>query len=116
MQITSKSSNLNYLGEQAHKTTNAISHEFHSFLNDVEDLFKATTSLSGDDLVKAKAKLGARIESAKVSAEELSGTLVKQARKTAAITNHYAHEKPWTAIGAGVAVSFLIGFLLARRG
>ncbi len=115
MQTTSNSSNTNYLDAKAHKTSSSISNEFHSFLNDVEDLFKATTSLTGEDLAKAKAKLGARIESAKESIEDISGTIVQQARKTAAVSNHYVHEQPWTAIGAGAVVSFALGYLLARR-
>jgi ElaB/YqjD/DUF883 family membrane-anchored ribosome-binding protein len=112
----SNSSKVDYLDSKARKASSSISNEFHSFLNDVEELFKATTSLTGEDLARAKAKLSARIDAAKESVEELSGTIVHQARKTAAVTNHYVHEQPWTVIGAGAAVSFLLGFLLARRG
>lgn len=92
-----------------------ISKEFKSFLSDIENLFKETTSLTGDDLVKAKAKLNQRIEVAKESIGATSGSLAQQARKTAEVTNHYVHEQPWTVIGAGAAISFLLGFLLARR-
>ena len=89
--------------------------EFKSFLNDVEDLFQSTTTLTGEDLAKAKIQLKQRINTAKESIGEASDNIFKQARKTAAITNHYVHEQPWTVIGTGVALSFLLGFVLARR-
>lgn len=92
-----------------------LSKEFKSFLSDIESLVKETSSLTGDDLVKAKAKLNQRIEAAKEQVGEVGNSLVQQAKKTAAITNNYVHEQPWAVIGAGATVGFLLGFLLARR-
>jgi ElaB/YqjD/DUF883 family membrane-anchored ribosome-binding protein len=91
------------------------SSEFHNFFADIEDLIKATTSLTGEDLVQATAKLSERVAEAKESVEEMSVEIANQARKTAAGTNDYVHKQPWEAIGAGAAVAFLLGFVLARR-
>jgi ElaB/YqjD/DUF883 family membrane-anchored ribosome-binding protein len=120
MQINSTSNNptnnpMNNLDGHARKAGCGITGEFQSFLSDVEDLFKATTSLTGEDLARAKAKLSARIEAAKESVEDMSASVTQQARRTATMTNNYVHEQPWTVIGAGAAVSFLLGYLLARR-
>ena len=115
MPMTYTSNDLNSFNENTQKTASAISNEFHNFLQDVEDLFKSTTSMTSDDLAKVKAKLNTRIEAAKEVVGDVSDDLAYKARRTAAITNHYVHEQPWTVIGAGAAVSFLIGFLLARR-
>jgi len=93
-----------------------VSREFHNFIADIEDLIKATTSLTGEDLARAKAKLSERVAAAKESVEEMGGAVAQQARKTAADTNDYVHEQPWQAIGAAAAVAFLLGFVLARRG
>lgn len=93
-----------------------VSREFHNFLADIEDLIKATTSLTGEDLARATAKLSERVAAAKESVEEMGGEISHQARKTAADTNDYVHKQPWEAIGAGAAVAFLLGFVLARRG
>ena len=101
--------------QDMHRASKDISSEFKNFLNDVEDLFKQTTSLSGEDLAKAKAKFNERLESAKESINETSETLAEQARKTASVANKYVQEKPWTAVGAGVAISFLVGYLLASN-
>ena len=92
-----------------------VSREFHNFLADIEDLVKATTSLTGEDLAAAKAKLNARIEAARESVAEISGTITQRVRKGAKITNSYVHDQPWQAIGVGAAVGMLLGYVLGRR-
>lgn len=115
MQITPNSSASNANSKDASEVTSGVAREFHSFVADIEDLIKATTSLTGDELNRAKAKLNQRIASAKTSVEDMSETIVNRARKTAESTNTYVHEQPWNAIGASAAVGLLVGYLLARR-
>lgn len=110
-----KKAELNSSKKQAKEASVDVLKEFKSFLYDVEDIFQSTASLTGDDLNKAKVQLKQRISSAKETIGEASDSVLKQARKTAAITNNYVHEQPWTVVGAGVALSFVVGFLLARR-
>jgi len=98
-----------------HKASSIVANEFHNFITDVENLFKSTTSLSGQDLINAKEKLYERIDSAKVSIEHVSESISRQTRKAAEITNNYAHEKPWAVIGASMGISFLAGFLISKR-
>ncbi len=97
-----------------HVASNASS-EFHNFIADIEDLVKETTTLTGEDLNRAKARLSARFAEAKDSVAEMSGEIAKRVRSGAAATDQYVHEQPWKAIGAGAAVGLLIGFALARR-
>jgi ElaB/YqjD/DUF883 family membrane-anchored ribosome-binding protein len=92
-----------------------LSREFHNFVADIDDLLKATSLLTGQELAVAKAKLTARVALARQSVEDVSDAIVEQARKSAAITNDYVHEQPWKAIGAGAAIGFLLGVVLARR-
>ena len=47
--------------------------------------------------------------------EAMGQVIDSQARKTASLTNGYVHEQPWSAIGVGVSVGVLLGFLLAKR-
>lgn len=89
--------------------------EFHNFLADIEDLITTMTSLTGEDLARAKAKLSERVATAKKSVEEMGGEIAHQARRSATVTNNYVHENPWQAIGIGAAVGLLLGFILARR-
>ncbi|EIK44552.1 protein of unknown function DUF883 ElaB [Cellvibrio sp. BR] len=95
--------------------SSGIAHEFQSFVADIEDLIKATTNLTGEDLQRAKDKVNQRITAAKDAATEMGETVMNRARKTAETTNTYVHEQPWNAIGASAAVGLLLGYLLARR-
>jgi ElaB/YqjD/DUF883 family membrane-anchored ribosome-binding protein len=109
------SKNAKALDDQVSKVSGSISNEFRRFVGDVEDLFKETTLLTGEDLMKATQKLTARIESAKEAAGEMGDDIVERARKTATQTNQYVHDHTWATLGAGVAASFLIGYLFSRR-
>lgn len=88
--------------------------EFRNFISDVEDLVKASTSMTGDDLVRAKAALSARVHKAKQSMEKMGDDMAEQARHTAKVTNTYVHEHPWQSIGIGAALGLLIGVIFAR--
>lgn len=96
-------------------STSNITHEFKSFIADVEDLVKATSNLKGDELHEAKAKIQQRISMAKDSMEEVSDNLIKRTRQAADTANHYVHEQPWGVIGASAAIGLLMGYLVARR-
>jgi ElaB/YqjD/DUF883 family membrane-anchored ribosome-binding protein len=117
MQLSKNSSGANskLIDEKFEQGKSAMAHEFQNFVADIEDLVKATTNLTGDELSKAKANLQHRIAMAKDSAEDIGETIVHRARKTAESTNTYVHDQPWNAIGVSAAVGLLFGFLLARR-
>ena len=106
---------LNGSKNQIHDSSADITKEFKNFLCDVEDLFKSSSALTGDDLAKTKQELSQRIKTARATIGDASGNIVQQAIKKAALTNQYVHQQPWTIIGTGVALSFLVGYLLARR-
>lgn len=93
----------------------AVSQEVSNVLADAEDLIRATTSFTGEDLVRIRAQLGKGIAAAKQSMNEMGGAIATSARKTAATTDAYVHEQPWKVIGASAAVAFLLGILVARR-
>jgi ElaB/YqjD/DUF883 family membrane-anchored ribosome-binding protein len=99
----------------AREIASGISHEFKSFLSDVEDLVKQATTLTGEDLAQAKAKLSARIGAAKESVSDAGAAISDRARSAAHITNEYVHEQPWKSISIGAAFGLLLGFVLARR-
>jgi ElaB/YqjD/DUF883 family membrane-anchored ribosome-binding protein len=94
----------------------SVTQEFRNFVADMEDLIKASTSLTGDDLARAKANLSARVAAARAFAAEIPGTISDRARNTVRVTDGYVREQPWQAIGITAAVGLLIGVLLGRRG
>lgn len=89
--------------------------EVQHFLSDLEDLVTATTSLTGEDLARAKAKLSERLASAKASIEEGASAISHRARAGVTATDRYVHEQPWKAIGIGAVIGLLMGALLMRR-
>ncbi|MWV17378.1 DUF883 family protein [Pseudomonas sp. L-22-4S-12] len=93
----------------------AISREFHNFLADIEDLIKESTSLTGDELARARAKLNDRVAMAKTYAEAMGDNITQHARQTASETNDYVHAQPWKVLGATAAVALLLGIVIARR-
>lgn len=112
---SSLASNATAAADKAEGLLSDASSEFHNFIADVEDLVKDTSTLTGEDLKRAKAKLSARLESARSSAAEMGGAIAKRSRHAAVATNDYVHEQPWKAIGTGAVVGLLVGFILARR-
>ena len=90
--------------------------ELHNVLTDIEELITTATSLTGEDLARAKAKITARITAARKSIEMMGGAVADRARHTVKATDNYVHEQPWQAIGIGAALGLVIGFVLARRG
>jgi ElaB/YqjD/DUF883 family membrane-anchored ribosome-binding protein len=100
----------------ADSAPSGITREFQDFVADMEDLIEASTSLTGDDLARAKANLYARVAAARAFVEEMPGAISARARNTARVTDDYVREQPWRAMGITAAVGLLIGFLLGRRG
>jgi ElaB/YqjD/DUF883 family membrane-anchored ribosome-binding protein len=95
-------------------TSHSTNSEFRNFIADVEDLVKATTSLTGEELTEAKAALSARVVAARQSAEAMGGAIADQARNTAKATNSFVHAHPWQSAGIGAALGLLLGVVFAR--
>ena len=100
----------------ARAAPSGITREFQNFVADMEDLIKASTSLTGDDFARAKANLSARVAAARAFVEEMPGAISDRAGNTVKVADDYVREQPWQAIGITAAVGMLIGFLLGRRG
>ena len=92
-----------------------VAREYHAFVGDVEDLITSATSLTGEDLAHAKARLSARIKAAKASIVRASGAVSEQVRSGAKATDSYVRTQPWQAVGISVAAGLLIGYLVGRR-
>ena len=46
---------------------------------------------------------------------ELQHDLVDRTKYAAESTDAYVHEKPWNAVGAALAVGFVLGLIFGRR-
>jgi ElaB/YqjD/DUF883 family membrane-anchored ribosome-binding protein len=92
-----------------------VAREYHAFVSDVEDLISSATSLTGEDLTRAKARLGARIASARASIGRVGSAVSDQVRSGAMATDSYVRTQPWQVVGISAAAGLLIGYLLGRR-
>ncbi len=103
-------------GSTPDNARSGLAREYHDFLTDVEHLISSATSLTGEELLRAKARLTAHIASARASVVDAGSAVVDRARAGARITDGYVRAQPWQAVGISAAVGVLIGFLLGRRG
>jgi ElaB/YqjD/DUF883 family membrane-anchored ribosome-binding protein len=91
------------------KHTRAVHHE--RVQDHAKSLIHATAHIADSKVAEAREKLSEVIESAKEAFEYVE----ERAVETAKATDEYIREKPYQAIGIGVAVGVLIGFCIARR-
>lgn len=98
----------------ADRAPSGVTQEFQDFVADMEDLIKANTSLTGEDLARAKAKLHARVAAARAFVEAMPEAIADRARNTLKVADGYVREQPWQTIGITAAVGLLVGFLLGR--
>lgn len=84
-------------------------------MSDAEELLRAVANLSGETVAVARAKLQERLTQVRgmlSEGEQMARAKAKQAMET---TDHYVHESPWQAVGIGLALGVVIGYLGHRR-
>ena len=91
-----------------------IAREFQNLAADIEDLIQSNTSLTGEDLARAKAKLHARVAAARESVQRLGAPLIDRARNAVKDTASRVRAQPWQAIGVAAGASLLVGYLVGR--
>ena len=85
-----------------------LTRDIKVLVTDLQELLKATTSQSGEQIAAARA----RLESALASAKD---TVTLQTRDAAEATDRYVRENAWTAAALSATVGLLIGLIIGRR-
>jgi ElaB/YqjD/DUF883 family membrane-anchored ribosome-binding protein len=93
----------------------AVAREYQAFLDDVEHLITSASSMTAEEIARAKARLGSYISSAKSSVSRAGGAIVDNARNGARATDRYVREQPWQAVGITAVAGLLVGYLLGRQ-
>ena len=75
----------------------------------------SASSLTGEELARAKAALSTRISAARVSAARIGNVVSERVQAGARATDEYVHKQPWQAVGIAAGAGLLIGFLFGRR-
>ena len=94
----------------------AVARDYHALLGDVEALLSSAASMTAEEFARAKAKLSARISTARAAIGKAKGAVADRVRSGATRTDHYVREQPWQAVGISAVAGLLIGLLLCRRG
>ncbi|HTP38803.1 MAG TPA: hypothetical protein VMI92_04450 [Steroidobacteraceae bacterium] len=87
----------------------------NNLLSDVEDLLGHLAGMKDPEIEKMRAKVGARIDSARETLSENAENLREKVRAVASGTNDYVRESPWQALGIAALVGAAVGYLLAAR-
>ncbi len=82
-----------------------------SLAEDARALMTATADVAGEKVGEARKRLAAALESGK----EIVGRVRDKAVEGAKAADEAVREHPYQAIGIGVGIGVLIGFLAARR-
>jgi ElaB/YqjD/DUF883 family membrane-anchored ribosome-binding protein len=85
---------------------------WYYFVADVEDLLKASSVLSEEDLTDIKAKLEERVAAARESIGQVGETINEKSRSTIKRIDDFVRDRPWQAAGIGIAAGLLLGLLL----
>jgi ElaB/YqjD/DUF883 family membrane-anchored ribosome-binding protein len=93
----------------------ALSREFQNLIADIGDLVRVGTSITNEDFTRLKQKITDRVGAARESLEHGGQAAAAKARKAATATDEYVQQEPWKSVGAGAAIGFLLGFMVARR-
>lgn len=104
-----------YTNNLAFLKSNNLATELQDFVTDIESLIAEATTMTGEELTEAKAKLNERIDSIKHSFDDIGGSISHRVRRNAAMTNRYVHQQPWKAVGASALAGFVVGYVFLRR-
>jgi ElaB/YqjD/DUF883 family membrane-anchored ribosome-binding protein len=101
-------------GEINAVTMDKLRDDLRVLAGDTEQLLKATTSQTGQQIAQVRAKAKESLEAAKVRlAEAQKWTLVRTSAAGRA-TNEYIRKNPWRVIAIAAAAGLVLGLLLAR--
>jgi len=89
--------------------------DLKAVVTSAEDLLAATASQSGEKIAEVRARAQASLQSARQKLAEAQEDVIARAKEAAEVTDKYVHDNPWTAIGVGAGIGFLLGLLIGRR-
>lgn len=84
------------------------------FLDDVEDLLQHVTPLQDSDISRARQRVESSINTVRSTAERGIHQTVESTKAAAKATDHFVHERPWTAIGIAAVTGALVAALMSR--
>ena len=89
--------------------------EMTSLRADLDDLTSRLSSLSESELIAAKEKILAKIESTQVAAKGIAADVTQQINHGVGVTTDYVKERPLQSVAVAAGIGILLGMLISRR-
>ena len=68
-----------------------------------------------DDLESITDQISSGIEQGRYNLSQLQESLMRRTKQAAASTDELVHDNPWAALGIGVVLGVMLGYLLPKR-
>jgi ElaB/YqjD/DUF883 family membrane-anchored ribosome-binding protein len=81
---------------------------------DMEQLLKATASLTGQHVAQARARAAESLKACKARVTEVQEAVLVKSRAAGRATDDYVRANQWQAIAIGAIAGLVLGALLAR--
>jgi len=96
-------------------TKNQVMDEWHSMVEDAEELVRVTANQAGEGAVAARARIQESLQVVKGRLAAAETAVIERTRQAAKDTDQYVHENPWKMIGISACAGVIVGMLIARR-
>lgn len=89
--------------------------DFKLVVADAEDLLRVTAGQAGDKVAEIRSRAQERLAIAKAKLADAEEAVIARAKQAGRAADDYVHEHPWSAVGIGAGIGFLVGLLVGRR-
>lgn len=96
-------------------TKQRLTADVNAVLQDAEELLRQAGIATGDEAKELRGRAQAAISRAKDSLYEMQQRAVAQTKAAAQATDSWVHQHPWTALGIGAGLAFLVGLAVNRK-
>lgn len=103
------------MDETTSVTKEQILADMRVVVSDLESMLKASAGSADAEVRALGDRLRERLSVAKARLLDTERALLEKSREIARTTDDYVHENPWTSIGIGAGVGFLLGLVIGRR-
>ncbi|SMB21888.1 Protein ElaB [Sterolibacterium denitrificans] len=89
--------------------------DFKLVVADAEELLRATAGQAGERVAELRSRAQENLAIAKAKLADAEEAVIARAKQAGRAADDYVHDHPWSAVGIGAGVGFLIGLLIGRR-
>ena len=84
-------------------------------VSDAEEILRATAGVAGEKMVDLRARIGERLQEAKLRIADAEAALLDRTKAAAHAADDYVNDNPWQAVGIAAGVGLLLGLIIGRR-